>query len=322
MKRGSQDVGPIICPGHSRPIPDLQYSRVTNDGYFIISSCLDSKAMLREGHSGDWIGTFIGHKGAVWCARLDNTATRAMTGSADFTAKLWNAVSGEVMHTFPHKHIVKSTVFSEDGNHAFTGGQEKKLRIFDLTKPDVPVSVLEGHTASIFNIACVPDRNLVVAAAAENEAKVWDQRVGEVVKTLNTDAPLSSLSITNDQSTICTTTGNTITMWDSTSFEEIKSFKLKQQVDCVAYHPQAQRFVAGSDSELWVRVYDYQTGAELACNKGHHGPVRCLAYSPVDLAYASGSVDGTIRIWDSAHAAEKLRTGQVLGEEEATLVDS
>jgi len=77
---------PLTCHGHSRPVTHISFSGVVAKEYYMISACKDGNPMLRDGQTGDWIGTFFGHKGAVWQARLSSDASAAATASADFTA--------------------------------------------------------------------------------------------------------------------------------------------------------------------------------------------------------------------------------------------
>lgn len=45
-----------------------------------------------------------------------------------------------------------------------------------------------------------------------------------------------------------------------------------------------------------VFFFYFHTGEEIACNKGHHGPIHfCVFLKP----YSTGSEDGTIRIWQT-----------------------
>ena len=74
--------------------------------------------------------------GAVWSARLSEDATLAATGSADFSAKVWDTFTGETLHTLQHNHIVRAVAFPphEKPQILATGGMEKKLRVYDLSR--------------------------------------------------------------------------------------------------------------------------------------------------------------------------------------------
>ena len=90
------DSAVIICGGHTRPVVDLGFSGISDGSYWYVSACKDGKPMVRNGETGDWVGTFEGHKGATWGACMTQDAYRAATASADFTAyvifpKLWRS---------------------------------------------------------------------------------------------------------------------------------------------------------------------------------------------------------------------------------------
>ena len=74
-------------------------------------------------------------------------------------------------------------------------------------------------------------------------------------------------------------------------------------VNSATLHPERKAFVAAGGN-FWVYVHDFETGEELQCNKGHHGPVYGVRFTPGGNTYASGGDDGTIRIWTYANGAE------------------
>ncbi|CAN0294102.1 unnamed protein product, partial [Discosporangium mesarthrocarpum] len=58
------------------------------------------------------------------------------------------------------------------------------------------------------------------------------------------------------------------------TFEEVKRHPMPMNFKNeggASLHPAGDRFIAGG-SDLWVRVFDYPTGKEMECLKGHHGP--------------------------------------------------
>eukprot|EP00798_Chlamydomonas_sp_ICE-L_P018675 gene18675-25193_t len=287
---------PIVCHGHSRPIVEVNYSNITPDGYFLASASKDGQPMLRHGDSGDWYGTFSGHKGCVWSCVLNGPALLCATGSADFSARVWDACTGTQLHGFQHKHIVRSTAFSH-GSKLTTGGMEKMIRIFDLAQPEVAPVTLPNAEGGIRNLVWLQDDKLVLCALSDKPGiNVYDTRSLQLVQTLETKAPITSVEISYDQQYMTTAEGNTVRFWDTSSLRMLKEHTLKHSAEAATYCPAKNRFAAGGE-DMWVRLYDFNTGAELECNKGHHGAVHTIRFSPTYESYASGSEDGTIRIW-------------------------
>ncbi|XP_071822526.1 serine-threonine kinase receptor-associated protein-like [Apostichopus japonicus] len=289
---------PLTCPGHTRPVVHLDFSEKTEFGYFLISACKDGKPMLRQGETGDWIGTFEGHKGAVWGACLNNEATRAATGAADFSAKLWDTVSGEQLHEFTHKHIVKAVEFSPDSNHLLTGSNEKILRIFDLQRPDAEPTCITGHEGSIRYVSWLRDRKQFITAAEDKTVRIWDAANATEIKRLQFDSIALGMDISHDGTTMVIASGNTVSFWDSQSFEKQKSFEVPTPVYSACLHNSKDFFVAGGE-DFKLYKFSYADGSELESYKGHFGPVHCVRFSPDGEIYASGSEDGTLRLWQT-----------------------
>ncbi len=186
------------------------------------------------------------------------------------------------------------------------------------------------------------DPNYILTGGAEKGVRIWDVRTGKTVATLPTEAKeVTAITRSLDDAVISIAAGRDVYFYatkpapnggpkapaaggdsagataaaaDAKHGESgapygltlLRTYKLPRELSAVAYHPKAGRFVTGSSSELWVRLYDYDTCEEVACNKGHHGPVRCVAIDPFGTHYASGSEDGTIRIFPMPQTTSPL----------------
>lgn len=263
--------------------------------------------MLRHGENGDWYGTFEGHKGAVWSCVLDTPALKCATGSADFTARIWDACGGTQLHEFQHGHIVRCVNFSHDTTKLVTGGMEKTLRIYDLNQPDAAPLQVPGAPAGLRSCNFIQNDNAILCSYVDKpHMGVYDVRSLQLVSTIETAAPVTSIEVSFDQQYVTTSEGRVVRFFDSSRMQFIKAQELPAHAESASFCAAKRKFVAGGD-DMWVRLYDFDTGQELECNKGHHGPVHTIRWAPTYDAYASGSEDGTIRIWfldDAAPAAD------------------
>eukprot|EP00842_Homolaphlyctis_polyrhiza_P001605 jgi/Hompol1/2445/HPOL_006003-RA len=314
----------LTCTGHTRPVVDVAMSAITASGnYFILSAssqrynspplcCVctirskrlqadnnnatDSAAMLMD-NNGATIGMLKGHKGAVWACRLTRDASLSITGSADFSAKLWNNATGTELLTLSASHVVRAVDVSDDNRFLMTGGFEKILRIYDsAVGGSKPVRELSGFRSEIKHAVMDSDRGLVFNADG-TELQVWDLRTCLQLPSIYFERPLSSVRLSIDRQSLVCTSGTFVFLFNLDSSEQQLVLSSSSQTSAASINPARDMIAVASSSEPWIRLFDTQTGYEQEILKGHHGSVHSLEFSPDGKSLASGSEDGTVRIW-------------------------
>ena len=239
------------------PVAGIEFSDDTDDGVFLLSACHDKTAQIRSGDTGDWIGTFEGHKGAVWGAALNKPATRAATASGDFSAKVWDALTGDELLELKHRHIVRCCDWSADSTNLVTGGKEGKLRLYDINQPEAEPNMLLGHE-SMKAIKCLrytpdPSGKIFLSGGDDKTLRLWDVRTLSEVKKLDFDGPVNSVELSRDEKTLTVAAGTEVSFWDTSNYECLKKFTLGvieangYGVNSATLHPDRKAFVAGRE---------------------------------------------------------------------------
>ncbi|KAI3391883.1 hypothetical protein diail_6651 [Diaporthe ilicicola] len=325
---------PLTCHGHSRPVPHISFSSLEKDGeYFIISACKDGNPMLRHGRTGDWIGTFIGHKGATWQAKQSPDNKIAASASADFSTKVWNAHTGEMLLVLKHDHVVRAVAFPLNISDILaTGGHEKILRIWDLKSedhndervtatvdaetqhttyhipPDMAHQIGEVHPDTIKFIVW-PQQTTIITAAGKTlrwhdvstrnhfKEEVFDSEIKACELVSLAPQYASPNDVGGGLPVLSIAAGKKVAFYGGADCtQKIKEFTLPQGIASVGLDLKNHKFVVGEEPGTWARVYDWQ-GQEIDIMKGHHGPIWSIQFAPDGKLYATGSEDGTIRMW-------------------------
>jgi len=289
---------PLNCSGHTRPVVDLSFSKISSDGYFLISACKDSNAMLRKGDTGDWVGTFYGHKGAVWAATLNNDATKAATGSADYNTTLWDAVTGDKLALFQHQHIVKAVAFSSDCCQLLTGGQEKIVRCFSVNKPEADPQVIGSHDGGIKKVLLLNNNKLCLSASEDKTIRKWDLVANKEIQKVVFPNAVSDIELSEDEEVLLVTHGKTLVLLNAETLQVIKSGLMPTSFYSACMHPQ-KKYIVGGGEDFKLYKLNFDTFDEIDSYKGHFGPVHIVRFSPDGELYASGSEDGTVRLWQT-----------------------
>jgi WD40 repeat protein len=256
----------------------------------------------------------LGHTNMVSSVAISPDSRYALSGSHDFTLKLWDVNSGREIRTFQgHSGFVNSVVFSPDTMYALSGSFDKTLKLWDVSNGR-EIRTFEGHKGPVTSVAFSPDGRYALSGGGD--LKLWDIKTGGEVRTFEGSfGSVSSVAFSPDgRYALSGSTRNPLKLWDVNTGREIRTFQAHSKgVKSVAISPDGRYALSGSydplNKDYSLRLWDIDTGNEIRTFLGHKGRVSSVAISPDGKYVLSGSQDNTLKLWD-INTGNEIRTIQ------------
>ncbi|KAI9226502.1 MAG: WD40-repeat-containing domain protein [Piptocephalis tieghemiana] len=181
----------------------VRYVQASEDGRLLVSASSDQTARTWDVQTGECKMDFRGHDHVIECAIFAPTTAYAYireligveapppssvvagiarksaldaTGSRDKTIKLWDAMTGQCVHTFVgHGNWVRGLVFHPSGRFLLSASDDKCIKIWDL-KTGRCQKTLEAHGHFVTCIAFNQKNPVVASGSVDQVVKIWECR--------------------------------------------------------------------------------------------------------------------------------------------------
>ncbi|KAG5191848.1 WD40-repeat-containing domain protein [Tribonema minus] len=312
---------PILLKSHERAITCVIYNA---DGDLVFTAAKDNVPTVWRADTGERLGTYIGHSGAVWELSCRWDSKYLLSASADATVRLWDVQTGESLVSYPHRGPVRSVCWAEGGQKFVSASQPFMdspgfISIYD-TPSDVDPSQYQQVASREISIpnkekctevlwSALNDR--ILASFEDGTIRVFDPETGELLSTSTPHSkPISRMYLSTDRTLLLTCSKDyTAKLLDADTLEVLKVYPTERPVNAAVIHPTKDHILLGGGQDAMsvtttgsrvgkfeTRFYHMIYEEEFGRVKGHFGPINALAINPDGLSYCSGAEDGYIRL--------------------------
>jgi WD40 repeat protein len=222
----------------------------------------------------------------------------AVTVTADGIVDFHDALTGQALGALDHRGPVVALAFHPDGRSVATADRDGVVRIWDVEQGK-PRLVTFTHP-QVLAVAFSADGEVLATGGADDTARLWQVDSGAPVgEPLRHPGKVLAVAFSPDQTLLATGCADGSGRLWKRSDGSLKGLLLKHEgaVETVAFGPDGHTLLTcdGLSAQIW----DVDSG-KLVTRLKHSDSVRSVAFSPDGSVAATGSLDGTARVWETA----------------------
>jgi WD40 repeat protein len=122
----------------------------------------------------------------VLCLDIDASSTMVASGSSDCCVRVYDLVTGEIIHKFEgHKSSITSVAFNIGSTFVASSSCDGTACVWTLAIHEDEATEF-GHTAGVDCVSCSHDGKVIVSGSGDKTLKVWSAGSGTAMKTVDT----------------------------------------------------------------------------------------------------------------------------------------
>jgi WD40 repeat protein len=315
-----------VFPGHDGRVERIAMSR---DGSVIAT--VDGVGTVRTWTVATGAGRALYGTGQrVWAVALAGDGSWLVTADSDRRLRAWNVASGTLRQTWNgHDVPVYAAAVADDGSWLASAAADGTVAVWDAATGR-RLSLYRDHTRAVVRLVIDPAGRFVVSAGEDGQARIWDRATGAGRVLDGHSGAVRALAVSPDGATVSTVdSSRTVRHW-SRGDGTVWAYRSEQTVVLPIEVAADGSFLAGAAMPATVHIRDLprqrvpaelgpppvrpdgaagdsagapvaraapQASVARAVLTGHTGRVCTIEIAADGTMLATGSEDGTVRLW-------------------------